>query len=131
MSLTQAAVPGTRDPGDARAARRILRAEKAQVLRWRRLLRARLDLAVAAFAPPEALGGMSWELLPDAQLGLPTHRDLIHAVTVPAPSDPVALMEHLRLLDRELAAYGSELDCELENRIQSVLDQLAGTESLP
>lgn len=125
MSMTQAAPPGTRDSGDARGNRRMLRAEKAQLLRWRRLLRARLDLAVAGFAPPEPLGGMRWELLPEAQLGLPTHRALMQAVAVPAPADPIALMEHLRDLDRALAAYGAELDAELEARIQTVLDELA------
>lgn len=41
---------------DARSVRRALRAERAQLLRWRRLLRARLDLTVARLAPPTHLG---------------------------------------------------------------------------
>ncbi len=99
---------------DVRSTRRVLRAEKTQLARWRRLVRARLDLAVAAFAPPDHVGAMSWDLLPEAQLALPMPQELVAAVTVAAPADPVALMEHLRRLDRMLAAYGAELDAALD-----------------
>lgn len=99
---------------DVRANRRTLRAEKTQLARWRRLVRARLDLAVAAFAPPDHVGAMSWDLLPEAQLALPMPQELLAAVTVDPPADPVALMGHLRRLDRMLAAYGAELDAALE-----------------
>lgn len=99
---------------DTAAARRTLRAEKTQLARWRRLVRARLDLAVAAFAPPDHVGAMSWDLVPEAQLALPLPQELLAAVTVDPPADAVELMEHLRRLDRMLAAYGAELDAALD-----------------
>ncbi|MBX9245779.1 hypothetical protein ICW40_13300 [Actinotalea ferrariae] len=98
----------------ASSTRRTLRAEKTQLARWRRLVRARLDLAVASFAPPDHVGAMSWDILPEAQLALPMPQELLAAVTVDPPSDPVALMERLRRLDRMLAAYGAELDAALD-----------------
>lgn len=113
--------PGT----GARAARRALRAEKAQLLRWRRLLRARLDLAVAGYAPPDTLGAMSWEILPEAQMSLPHPQELLSAVRVAATEDQVALMRQLRRLDRQLAAYGDHLDEALESSTQEILGNLA------
>ena len=110
---------------DARTAGRALRAEKAQLLRWRRLLRARLDLAVAAYAPPTALGEMSWDLVPQAQLSLPLPAELAAAIAVDTPVDQVALMQHLRGLDRVLAAYGVELDAAIETSTERVLAEEA------
>lgn len=111
---------------DPMTTRRALRAEKAQLTRWRRLVRARLDLAVAAFAPPDALGEMNWDIVPEAQLALPMPEALAHAVAVPPPADPVALMEHLRALDRMLADYGRELDSALEETTLDDFRLLAG-----
>ena len=111
---------------DLMTTRRALRAEKAQLTRWRRLVRARLDLAVAAFAPPDALGEMNWDIVPEAQLALPMPEALARAVAVPPPADPVALMEHLRALDRMLAGYGRELDAALEESTLDVFHHLAG-----
>jgi hypothetical protein len=125
MATTQVmerpAGPGT----GARAARRVLRAEKAQLLRWRRLVRARLDLAVAAYAPPDTLGAMSWEILPDAQLALPRPQDLLAAVRIGSSDDEVALMRQLRRLDRQLAEYCEQLDDALEASTQEILGALA------
>lgn len=98
----------------SRSTRSLLRTERAQLARWRRLVRARLDLTVASFAPPDQIGAMSWDLLPEAQMALPSPQDLLGAVTVAMPEDPVRLMEHLRELDQRLAAYGAELDAALE-----------------
>lgn len=129
MTTTQVmerpAGPGT----SARAARRALRAEKAQLLRWRRLVRARLDLAVAGYAPPDTLGAMSWEILPDAQLSLPRPQDLIAAVRIGSSNDDeVALMQQLRRLDRQLAEYGKQLDDALEASTEEILGTLAAPE---
>lgn len=111
---------------DARAARRALRAEKAQLLRWRRLLRARLDLAVAAYAPPDTLGAMSWDILPDAQMALPHPQELLDAVHAVDGNDQVALMQRLRVLDQQLAAYETHLDAALESSTQEILGSIAG-----
>ena len=110
---------------DARATRRALRAEKAQLLRWRRLLRARLDLAVAAYAPPDMLGAMSWDILPEAQMSLPRPQDLLDAVRAVDENDQVALMQRLRALDQQLADYEAHLDAALESSTHEILGTLA------
>lgn len=123
--LTPAREPAARHhPGD-RSDRLALRAEKAQLTHWRRLLRARLDLAVAAFAPPEPLGTVGWEELPEAHLDLPDSTALGAAVAVVTPIDPVELMNRLRGLDRSLAEYGRALDGALELTTQDVVHDLA------
>jgi hypothetical protein len=129
MPLTQLSERPARPGSGARAARRALRAEKAQLLRWRRLVRARLDLAVAAFAPPDTLGAMSWDLVPDAQMNLPTPHDLLNAIRLPAGADQVALMRQLRDLDRRLAAYGAEIDAALEVSTHQIVHQLASPDA--
>ena len=131
MPITQLSERPARPGTGARAARRALRAEKAQLLRWRRLVRARLDLAVAAFAPPDTLGAMSWELVPDAQMNLPTPQDLLDAIRLPVAADQVALMRQLRDLDRRLAAYGAEIDAALESSTHQIVHQLATAQVRP
>lgn len=132
MTLAQATQrplgPGT----DARAARRALRAERAQLLRWRRLLRARLDLTVAGYAPPDTLGAMSWDIVPEAQMSLPHPQDLLDAVRVsPSDSDEVELMRRLRALDQQLADYGEELDAAIEASTQQIMRTLATADPAP
>ena len=110
---------------DARAARRTLRAEKAHLLHWRRLVRGRLDLAIAAFAPPPPLGEMGWDLVPEAQLSLPVTRELAGALDLDGTADALAVMERLRELDRVLAAYGAALDAALEQTMEHEVHHLA------
>lgn len=109
----------------SRADRRSLRAEKAQLLHWRRLLRARLDLAVAGFAQPEPLGTLDWDALPQAHADLPELAELTAAVAVVTPLDPVELMNRLRRLDHALAEYGRALDTALETSTEHVVHDLA------
>lgn len=116
-------------PGHAaRAARRALRAEKAQIMRWRRLLRARLDLAVASYAPPDTLGAMSWDILPEAQMALPHPNELVDAVRSSGTGDQVELMQRLRALDEQLAAYEAHVDAALEASTQHIFDTLVAPE---
>ncbi|NTW39740.1 MAG: hypothetical protein HGA44_07600 [Cellulomonadaceae bacterium] len=129
MSVAQASGQPVRL--DPTATRRVLRAEKAELTRWRRLLRARLDLTVASFAPPEILGAMSWDLLPEAQLALPLPQSLHEVVSVDADVDRVALMRRLRDLDRELAAYGAELDVALEQCTEDLVADLMAPDRGP
>lgn len=110
---------------NARTARRALRAEKAQLLRWRRLLRARLDLVIAGCAPPDTLGAMSWDILPDAQMSLPRPQELLEAIRVPATDDHVTLIQRLRELDKMLAAYDIRIDAALEASSQKIVRGLA------
>lgn len=131
MASTQVTDRTTRPETDARAVRRALRSEKAQLLRWRRLVRARLDLAVADYAPPDTLGAMSWDILPEAQMSLPHPQDLIATVRVAGATDEVALMQHLRELDRQLAEYGARLDSALEMSTQQIMRRMAMPSVVP
>ncbi|MCV2393184.1 hypothetical protein OEB99_02585 [Actinotalea sp. M2MS4P-6] len=108
--------------------RRAVRAERAEVVRWRRLLRARLDLLVASFAPPEPLGAMGWDVLPDAQLRLPSSEELHQAIAEREQADRVTAMRQLRVLDRRLSAYADELDRALEQSTESLVMALVAEE---
>jgi hypothetical protein len=112
-------------PGQMRSTRRMLRSEKAQLAHWRRLLRARLDLAVAGVAPPEPLGALNWDLLPEALLHLPGHEELSGAVTIHGADDTVDLLTRLRELDRSLARYAEQVDAALARSDEEVLRALA------
>lgn len=126
MAMAQVRTRAVADGHAARAARRALRAERAQLLRWRRLLRARLDLAVAAYAPPDTLGAMSWDILPEAQMSLPHPQDLLDAVRAGhGEEDQVALMQRLRELDRRLAQYQADVDEALERSTQEIIGACA------
>jgi hypothetical protein len=125
MTSTQVTERMMRPPADARAIRRALRIEKAQLLRWRRLVRSRLDLAVAGYAPPDTLGAMSWEILPEAQLSLPPAQDLLAAVHIASAIDEVALMQQLRDIDHLLAEYGAMLDTALEMSTEQLMHHMA------
>ncbi|MDT0166555.1 hypothetical protein Q9R32_13410 [Actinotalea sp. AC32] len=126
MALVE--VQGVRPPGpgDAHATRRALRAERAQLAHWRRLLRARLDLAVGALAPPEPLGTLSWDLVPGVEGLLPSAADLADAVATDQPDDVVDLMTRLRRLDRALGRYAARLDEALESTTDELVLGLAG-----
>lgn len=106
---------------DPQAARRALRAERAQLAHWRRLLRARLDLAVGGLAPPEPLGTLSWDLAPRSEELLPCAQELASAVAVPQPDDVVELMTRLRRLDKMLGRYAEHLDEALEGTTDDIV----------
>ncbi|WP_225752856.1 hypothetical protein [Actinotalea sp. Marseille-Q4924] len=126
MALAQVDGVGPAVPTvDARAARRTLRAERAQLSHWRRLLRARLDLAVAGFAPPEPLGAFTWELVPDAVVLLPRAQELAEAIRMSDDGDVVDLLTTLRRLDRMLSRYADDLDVAIEETTQLLLAEQA------
>lgn len=114
---------------DSAATRRAVRAERASVARWRRLLRARLDLLVATYAPPERLGEMGWDVLPQAQQSAPDPDELRAAIeSHPAEADRVGAMRRLRDLDRRLAGYAAELDLALDATTEALVMQLVADE---
>ena len=134
MALAQVDGAGPAVPTvDARAARRTLRAERAQLSHWRRLLRARLDLAVAGFAPPEPLGAFTWDLVPDAVVLLPRAQELAEAIRAGGDGgDVVELLTTLRRLDRMLSRYADDLDVAIEETTQVLLaEQAAQTLGAP
>ena len=113
---------------DVGPARRAVRSERAEVARWRRLLRARLDLLVATYAPPGPLGTVGWDVLPEAQLALPLADELLQAVALSPESDRVEVMRRLRELDRRLAAYADELDAAWDAATEGLVRSLVSDE---
>lgn len=112
--------PGTDDvlsmtiaPGDdlaqlsldeLRAHRRALLTESANASRWKRLLQARVDLAVAGTAPADPLRRPS-PALPEP----PDHnhlRDLVESM----PDDPIGLLQRLNLAQQALSGYGAGVE---------------------
>lgn len=91
---------------DGRHTPAALRTERVRVAHWRRLVRARMDLAAAAVAVPEALGEHVRDLLPaGVDDDLPTHVGLVDAVSAGGPAGEIDRLEALRELDRRLARY--------------------------
>lgn len=114
---------------DSAATRRAVRAERTSVTRWRRLLRSRLDLLVATYAPPEPLGEMGWDVLPQAQLAAPDLDELRAAIEWrPTDTDRVGAMHRLRDLDRRLAGYAAELDDALDATTEALVMRLVADE---
>jgi hypothetical protein len=96
---------------ELRSSRRALRAERARVRHWRRLVCARLDLAVSAAAPPEALGIDPALLLDGVMPTLPpTHDELARALPMTLPITEISHLDRLRELDEHLASYQCDLD---------------------
>ncbi len=90
---------------ELRRARRLLRAERARIVQWRRLVRARLDLAIAVAAQPDALG-QDPDVLPSGlEADLPMHAELVEHVLGGGPSIELDRLQSLRALDKQLARY--------------------------
>lgn len=106
--------------------RRALRDELERVQRWRRVVRARLDIAVAVAVPPGLLA-----MLP----GLAEGTDLGMDVPDPAELDPllcdrvpaveVRALAELRGLDVRLAAYERAVGCALRAATDRYVERLA------
>ncbi|WP_029289311.1 hypothetical protein [Cellulomonas sp. HZM] len=91
---------------DLRLDRRALRAEQARVGWWRRLVRARIDLAVAGAARPEALGeAVAFQLPLDVELTVPRPGELGDVLAGMDPGAEVGRLDELRALDARLARY--------------------------
>ena len=103
---------------------RALRAERLRVCRWRRLLRARMDLAAAALAMPEPLGHVVGHVPVAAQVDLPMVLGLVEALSTGGPEGEVDRLEQLRGLDRRLAAYESTVVDLLREVAAELLDRL-------
>ncbi|RMI09744.1 hypothetical protein [Cellulomonas triticagri] len=123
---------------DLRRRRSALRLEHQHVVRWRRLVRDRLELAVAAAAPP-APPGVCADVR--ATLGASAHdvpaaAELAAAVRGALPVAEVHELPHLRDLDMRLARYEMRLEDSLRDLTDQYIEQLArevtetGTESL-
>lgn len=111
---------------DLRSSRRALRVERARVAHWRRLLRARIDLAVASATLPEPLGQDASGVLPTgAERDLPCHLELVCAVLDRGPTPELDRLGELRALDRRLASYESTVGQALGGATDEFVRQLA------
>lgn len=89
-----------------RLERRALRAERDRISWWRRLVRARMDLAVASAAGPDLLGEEVAFVLPiEVCLEVPRPSELQDVLPALDPAHEVGMLSALRQLDERLAAY--------------------------
>ena len=110
---------------DLRLDRRVLRAEHARVTWWRRLVRARLDLAVAQAARPESLGEeVAFQLPP--QIGVEVPRPAALAAVLGSAEGADSLrIDELRALDAQLERYGDGVEAALGQATERLISQLA------
>ncbi|MFB9955773.1 hypothetical protein [Cellulomonas denverensis] len=110
--------------------RRALRLEHQHVRRWRLLLRDRIELAVAAAAPPRVPGEDPdvRDLLtgPDTGAGsLPGAAELAAAVRGALPLAEIEQLPRLRALDGRLADYQDRLGAALDQLTELYITELA------
>lgn len=104
---------------------RALRAERARVAWWRRLVRSRLDLLVARTVRPQALGeDLAFALPLDVGLQVPRPDDLFRVLGDREPSD-VTRLEQLRALDQRLAGYQAGVEDAYVRATDALIDRLA------
>ena len=114
---------------DLRLDRRALRAEHARVTWWRRLVRARLDLAVAQAARPQTLGEDVAFQLP-LEVGLDVPRPAALAAVLADAGDEgvgadVGRLHELRALDEQLSAYAAGVEAALTRATDRLITRLA------
>ncbi|CAN5387114.1 hypothetical protein BH11ACT1_BH11ACT1_21930 [soil metagenome] len=109
-----------------RSSRRALRAERSRVSYWRRLVTARIDLALACAAPPDQLG-LDLTLMLDGTVHTapPAHADLDRLVRRSLPISEIHHLDELYRLDERLASYQRDLDDVLESTTSTFIDHLA------
>jgi hypothetical protein len=115
MAIANATDRSVRTVEDLRRSRRALRAESARLGRWRRLVRARTDLELAASMAPEPLGVEALGLLPaHVADALPMYSEMLEAVQLARADDEVRRLERLRDIDAQLARYQASVDTTLD-----------------
>ncbi|WP_448631079.1 hypothetical protein [Cellulomonas soli] len=106
---------------DLRLDRRALRAERARVAWWRRLVRARLDLAVARVTGPGPLGeDVAFQLPLDVAVHVPRPAELHRVLEGADAAAELGQVDELRDLDSRLALY----EAGVEEALQSTTDRL-------
>ncbi len=112
---------------------RAVRAEQARTGWWRRLVHARLDLAVARTAGPRPLvgplalldTGAGSAAAPTAPDDVPAAEELLALLSGPAADSEVRRLLSLRDLDLRLARYEHRLDAARARHRERLLDALA------
>lgn len=111
---------------DLQLERRALRAERDRVGWWRRVVRARIDLAVAGAAAPGALGEEVAFVLPlEVCLQVPRAGELHEALPRGDAGRDVGMLPTLRTLDERLATYEEGVARALECTTRRLVERLA------
>ncbi|MFS0705874.1 hypothetical protein AB6N23_15285 [Cellulomonas sp. 179-A 9B4 NHS] len=111
---------------DLRQERRALRAERARVGWWRRVVRARMDLVVASAARPDDLGaGMTFSLPVDVALEVPRPAELQRALDGTDAGREVGVLPALRDLDARLARYEEGVEQALRRVTDRLVERVA------
>ncbi len=111
---------------DLRLDRRALRAEQARVTWWRRLVRARLDLAIAQAARPATLGeDMAFQLPLEVGIDVPRPAALTAVLSGADGSSDVSLLSDLRALDEQLSTYAAGVEAALSRATERLIARLA------
>jgi hypothetical protein len=114
-------------PHEPAVTRRSLRGEHGEALRWRRLLRARLDLLVAEYAGPADLDASGLKLLRGAPAA-PRTDEMRRAITLGPEADRVYQMRMLRELEHRLDRYIEALDQTLDASTERLVQELLAAE---
>jgi hypothetical protein len=111
---------------DLRLDRRALRDEHARVTWWRRLVRARLDLAVAQAARPQTLGeDVAFQLPLEVGVEVPRPAVLAAILGGTEPVADVARLNELRALDAQLSTYAAGVEAALTRATDRLIARLA------
>jgi hypothetical protein len=111
---------------DLRLDRRALRVERARVAWWRRLVRARLDLAVARATGPEVLGeDVAFQLPLEVGVCVPRPAELAAVLGAGQVGADLAQLDELRALDARLATYQQGVEDALGRATERLIANLA------
>ncbi|WP_315095433.1 hypothetical protein [uncultured Cellulomonas sp.] len=111
---------------DLRLDRRALRAEHARVTWWRRLVRARLDLAVAQAVRPHTLGeDVAFQLPLEVGIDVPRPAALAAVLASTDPGADVGRLDELRALDEQLSTYADGVEAALVRATDRLIARLA------
>lgn len=111
---------------DLRLDRRALRAEHARVTWWRRLVRARLDLAVAQAARPQTLGeDVTFQLPLEVGVEVPRPAALAAVLGGTEGVADVDRLNELRALDAQLSTYAAGVEAALTRATDRLIARLA------
>jgi len=111
---------------DLRLDRRALRAEHDRVTWWRRLVRARLDLAVAQAARPQTLGeGVAFHLPLEVGVEVPRPAALASVLGGTEPVADAVRLHELRALDDQLSTYAAGVEAALTRATDRLIARLA------
>ncbi|MBO9555285.1 hypothetical protein [Cellulomonas sp.] len=111
---------------DLRLDRRALRVEHARVAWWRRIVRARLDLAVARATGPDVLGeGVAFQLPLEVGVAVPRPAELAAVLGADQAGGDIAQLDELRSLDARLASYQAGVEAALQRATERLIANLA------